>query len=67
MPVELPDDVCVALETEAQGAHTQHMQEMRTNVSHANNIVRLSVARQLDEPSPAEARAVDKILRLPNG
>jgi hypothetical protein len=31
----------------------------------SNNVVRHSSARMLDEGSPANARAVDKILRLP--
>jgi hypothetical protein len=35
------------------------------NIRSANNIVRHSAARMVDEPSPQQARAIDKILRLP--
>jgi hypothetical protein len=41
------------------------MNEVKGNVASSNNIVRHSSARMLDEGSPANARAVDKILRLP--
>jgi len=68
MPVPssgLPDRVRTVLRSEASGAHTQHMNESKSNISSSNNIVRHSAARMIDEPSPQQARAIDKILRLP--
>jgi hypothetical protein len=41
------------------------MHETLSNIASANNIVRHSSARMVDEPSPQQARAIDKILRLP--
>lgn len=61
----LPARVKAVLRTESVGAHTQHMNEAKSNIASSNNIVRHSSARMLDEGSPANARAVDKILNLP--
>lgn len=63
----LPARVAAVLRTESVGAHTQHMHEAKSNIASSNNITRHSAARMVDEGSPANARAVDKILRLPNG
>jgi hypothetical protein len=41
------------------------MTAVKANIASSNNIVRHSMARQVDEMSPQQARAVDKILRLP--
>jgi hypothetical protein len=41
------------------------MRRGSTNIRSANNIVRHSVAKFLDEPTPTVARAVDKIMRTP--
>lgn len=62
---ELPDDVMTVLCETAHGAHIQHMAEAKANVTNSSNIIRHAVARLVDEPSPAQARAIDKILRLP--
>lgn len=65
MPHELPPRVMTMLKSSMTGAHIQHMHEAETNITQANNVVRLSSARMFDEPTPASARAVDKILRNP--
>lgn len=62
---DLPANVRTVLKAESAGAHTQHMTEAKSNISNSANIVRHSAARMVDEPSPASARAIDKILRLP--
>ena len=67
MAGEIPPNVFAVLRAESNAAHTGHMKEALSNVSSANNIVRHSAARMIDEPSPQQARAIDKILRLPNG
>ena len=49
-------------------SHTAHVHRMHTstaNISSANNIIRHSMARQVDEPSPQQARSIDKILNTP--
>lgn len=61
----LPDNVKTKLHARTIGAHGSIMAEAKQNVLSSNNIVRHSAARQLDEPSPAQARSIDKILRLP--
>lgn len=61
----LPTNVKTLLHT---GFHTSHGSintEAQQNVLSANNIVRHSAARMVDEPSPQQARSIDKILRLP--
>jgi len=61
----LPPKVYSVLAAESAGAHTQHMAEAKANISSSNNIARHSATRMIDEPSPQQARAIDKILRLP--
>jgi len=61
----LPPRLKAALKAEMLGAQSQHMLDAKSNVASANNIVRHSAARMVDEPSPQQARAIDKILRLP--
>ena len=61
----LPPNVVTLLKVESLGAHKQHMHEAKSNIANANNLVRHSAARMVDEPSPQQARAIDKILRLP--
>lgn len=61
----IPTNVKTALQTEQIAAHTQHMTEIKATRAVTNGVVRTSAARQFDEPGPAEARAVDKVLRLP--
>jgi hypothetical protein len=64
-PNAIPENVLTILRTHATSAHHHHMTEVKGNIASSNNIVRHSSARMLDEGSPANARAVDKILRLP--
>ena len=61
----LPKNVLTILHSESAGAHTQHMAGIKANKGLTNHIVRASAAKQFDEPSPAQARAVDKVLQLP--
>lgn len=61
----LPCRVRTALRFESLGAHTHHMTQAKANVSNSASIVRHSMARQVDEMSPASAAAVKKILALP--
>lgn len=61
----LPVNLLNGLRAHAKGAHTHHMNELKGNIMSSNNVVRHSAARMVDEGSPANARAVDKILRLP--
>ena len=61
----LPDKVLTVIRAASRTSHTQHMHEAVSNISNSNNIVRHSAARMIDEPSPQQARAIDKILRLP--
>ena len=63
--MSIPANVKTALQTMFHSGHKLHMQEAKSNVKSANNIVRHSAARMIDEPSPQQARAIDKILRLP--
>jgi hypothetical protein len=64
---EIPANVMSVLRAESNAAHTNHMKEALASTHSASNIVRHSAARMIDEPSPQQARAIDKILRLPNG
>lgn len=61
----LPPNVRTALRAHATAAHHHYLNELKGNIMSANNVFRHSSARMLDEGSPANARAVDKILRLP--
>ena len=61
----LPANVKTHLQAASRAAHQNHMTEMKSNIASSNNVVRHSAARMIDEPSPQQARAIDKILRLP--
>ena len=63
----LTPNVYTRLTSASVAGHTQHMRVVKTNVGNSNSLVRHSMARQVDEPSPQQARAIDKILRLPTG
>ncbi len=63
--MSLPPNVKTHIKAAALRGHALRMHESATNISNANNVVRSSMARQVDEPSPQQARAIDKILRLP--
>jgi len=61
----IPPNVKTKIQARFHDAHSVHMTDAKANVVSANNIVRHSAARMVDEPSPQQARAIDKILRLP--
>ena len=61
----LPPHVKAVINAESAAAHTQQMLECRGSRGVSNSIVRFSAAKQYDEPSPTQARAIDKILRNP--
>jgi len=65
MAHNLPSNVMTNLKQEFAGAHSQHMHEAVSNQANSNNIVRHSMAKQVDELGPGAARAIDKILRNP--
>lgn len=55
------------LQSTFHAAHQKHMASVKGNIASSNNVVRHSVARQLDEVSPEAAEAIAKILKLPKG
>ncbi len=61
----MPPNVVTKLQSSMHASHSLHMAEIKSNIASSNNIVRHSAARMIDEPSPQQARAIDKILRLP--
>jgi len=61
----IPANVKTKLQASSHGAHIQHMGEAKSNIASSSSIVRHSAARMIDEPSPQQARAIDKILRTP--
>jgi len=61
----VPPNVKTKIQSAFHQSHSVHMVDAKANVVSANNIVRHSAARMVDEPSPQQARAIDKILRLP--
>jgi hypothetical protein len=63
--VSIPANVMTRLEHNFHSTHSVVMLESKQNVQSANNIVRHSSAKMFDEPTPQQARAIDKILRLP--
>lgn len=65
--MSIPPNVKTKLQASSHSAHTLHMIDAKANVTNSNNIVRHAAARMVDEPSPQQARAIDKILRLPGG
>lgn len=61
----IPANVKTKIQAASHSAHQVHMADVKANVASSNNIIRHSAARQIDEPGPAQARAIDKILRTP--
>lgn len=61
----LAPNVKTILQARMHTAHSVHMNEIKGNIASSNNIARHSSSRMLDEPSPQQARAIDKILRTP--
>jgi hypothetical protein len=63
--VALPPNVKSKIQASFHSQHSLLMGESKGNVQSSNNVARHSSTRMLDEPSPQQARAIDKILRLP--
>lgn len=61
----LPANVKTKIQATSHLSHKILFNESTANAQSSNNIVRHSAARMVDEPSPQQARAIDKILRLP--
>lgn len=61
----LPPNVKTKIQSRFHSGHSLTMLESKSNVQSSNNIARHSSTRMIDEPSPQQARAIDKILRLP--
>lgn len=61
----LPPNVLTVIQSHGHTGHQQAMRTARANASSANNIMRHSAARQIDEMGPAAAASVAKILALP--
>jgi len=61
----LGPNVRTALHQEATQSHQLHMARIKNNKSNTNNIVRLSAAKQFDEPSSARAAAIERIMSTP--
>lgn len=61
----IPANVKTKIQSRFHSAHSLHFEELKSNVASSNNIARHSSTRMIDEPSPQQARAIDKILRLP--
>lgn len=61
----IPANVKTKHQARFHAGHGLTMTESRSNIQSSNNIARHSSTRMIDEPSPQQARAIDKILRLP--
>ena len=62
MPAVLGANQKAVLHQEAASSHQLHMSRIKNNKSNTNNIVRLSAAKQFDEPSPQRAAAIERIM-----
>lgn len=65
MATGLPCRVRTILRTESAAAHAQIMTQLKGNALSSSNIVRHVIGRMLDEPGPATAASIAKVLRLP--
>lgn len=63
--MSIPANVKTKIQASFHAAHKIFVNESIANAASANNIVRHSASRMVDEPSPQQARAIDKILRTP--
>jgi hypothetical protein len=61
----LPNNVKTALKSVAQASHQRHLNTVRAGIGHASRVMRAVAIKVADEPGPAEARAIDKVLLLP--
>lgn len=53
------------LATSSATAHKRHLQTIKGNWASSSNYVRSVTIKASDEPSPEAARAIDKVLMLP--
>jgi hypothetical protein len=61
----LPANIRTTLIHRSTGNQTQHLAKIKASRGVSSAIVRAAAAKQYDEPSPQQARAIAKILRLP--
>jgi len=61
----IPANVKTKLEATFHSNHTHHMGIIKGNIAAANNLMRHITTRLVNEPTPQQARSIDKILRLP--
>lgn len=61
----LPTNVRTHIIAKGSQVHSQLVKETVGNFQNTNNIVRMAMAKALDEFDSAEARAIDKVLQLP--
>lgn len=61
----IPPNVKTSLQARAHSLHGANMQQSRENITSATGLLKHIAVRMVDEPSPQQARAIDKILRLP--
>ena len=63
--MSLPANVKAQIQASSRKYHVIHMQQAKINVREQSSMTRTIANRQLDEPGPEEARAMDKVFRLP--
>jgi len=63
----MPPRVKTLIKTFGHYSALSNMASVRNNIRSCNNITRHAAAKQIDELSMAEARAVGKVLELPRG
>jgi hypothetical protein len=61
----LPPNVKTLIKASAHLSHQKHINTVRAGIGHANRTLRAVAIKVADEPGPAEARAIDKVLLLP--
>ena len=61
----IPKRLKAQLKSGGHSGYINHMRGVRASVHNSNNLLRHVVVRSFDEPGSVEARAVDKVLRLP--
>ena len=65
MPNILPPNVLTHITSKSQHVHSELMKHSLVNIQHSGNLLRLVGVKKYDEIGPGEARAIDKVLRLP--
>jgi len=61
----IPINTKSKLEATFHSAHMHHMVLCKGNIGAVNNLLRHIATRMVNEPTPQQARSIDKILRLP--